>query len=155
MAQDVVQDAFIKAHKNIVRFEGKSSFYTWLYRIVMNLCIDHTRKKARQKQVSTADNEALIDVAGQKGSPLMPKLLGQDPARAIQRKEIREHVDIALQKLSDKHRAVIVMREVEGLSYAEIAETLNCSKGTVMSRLFHARKNMQETLLALMGEKHD
>ncbi len=156
-AKDVVQDAFIKAHRNLSKFEGKSSFYTWLYRIVMNLCIDYIRKRKRKRQVQVEDTEALLDIAAaQTEHAILPSILGQDPSLAIQRKEIRQHVEEALGKLSDKHRAVIVMREVEGLSYHEIADVLECSKGTVMSRLFHARKNMQQTLTLLMKEKkHD
>jgi RNA polymerase sigma-70 factor (ECF subfamily) len=145
-ALDVVQDAFIKAHKYLDKFEGNSSFYTWLYRIVMNLAIDHLRKHRRVKPVEL--DEARLE---EDGGGLAPKmLLGGNPGRALQDKEIRIRIDRALDELSDNHRAVLVMRELEGLSYEEMAQAMSCSKGTIMSRLFHARRNMQKRLIDLL-----
>jgi RNA polymerase sigma-70 factor (ECF subfamily) len=144
-ALDVVQDAFIKAHKYLDKFEGNSSFYTWLYRIVMNLAIDHLRKHRRVKPVEL--DETRME-EGDEG--LQPKMLGANPGRALQDKEIRIRIDRALDELSDNHRAVLIMRELEGMSYEEMAEAMDCSKGTIMSRLFHARKNMQKRLLDLI-----
>ncbi len=152
-ALDVVQDAFIKAHRYLPKFEGTSSFYTWLYRIVMNLAIDHLRKAKRAQQVDF--NDALAHIEGEGGASddsLLPKILGADPGKSLVRKEMREHISIALQSLSENHRAVLVMRELEGLSYEEMAKAMDCSKGTIMSRLFHARKNMQQQLLELMSD---
>jgi RNA polymerase sigma-70 factor (ECF subfamily) len=149
-ALDVVQDAFIKAHKYLDKFEGNSSFYTWLYRIVMNLAIDHLRKHRRVRPVEL--DEAHLDNASEDG--LLPKLLGGNPGRALLDKEIRARIDTALGQLSDNHRAVLVMRELEGLSYEEMAHAMNCSKGTIMSRLFHARKNMQRQLVDLVDGAH-
>jgi RNA polymerase sigma-70 factor (ECF subfamily) len=146
-ALDVVQDAFIKAHKYLDKFEGNSSFYTWLYRIVMNLAIDHLRKHRRIKPVEL--DEAHLDEAGGDDA-LLPKLLGGNPGRALMDKQIRARIDQALGELSDNHRAVLVMRELEGLSYEEMAQAMGCSKGTIMSRLFHARKNMQRQLMDLV-----
>jgi RNA polymerase sigma-70 factor, ECF subfamily len=145
-ALDVVQDAFIKAHKYLDKFEGNSSFYTWLYRIVMNLAIDHLRKHRRVKPVEL--DETRMEEGD--GEGLAPKILGSNPGRALQDKEIRIRIDRALDELSDNHRAVLVMRELEGMSYEEMAEAMDCSKGTIMSRLFHARKNMQKRLLDLI-----
>ncbi|HEU0032422.1 MAG TPA: sigma-70 family RNA polymerase sigma factor [Kofleriaceae bacterium] len=145
-ALDVVQDAFIKAHKYLDKFEGNSSFYTWLYRIVMNLAIDHLRKHRRVKPVEL--DETRVDEGADEG--LLPRILGSNPGRALQDKEIRARIDRALDELSENHRAVLVMRELEGLSYEEMAQAMNCSKGTIMSRLFHARKNMQRRLLDLI-----
>jgi RNA polymerase sigma-70 factor (ECF subfamily) len=151
-ALDVVQEAFIKAHRYLPKFEGTSSFYTWLYRIVMNLAIDHLRKAKRAQQVDFNDAIAHMEGEGRVGEDsLLPKILGADPGKSLVRKEMREHLSIALSSLSDNHRAVLVMRELEGLSYEEMAEAMKCSKGTIMSRLFHARKNMQEQLLGLMS----
>ncbi len=144
-ALDVVQDAFIKAHKYLDKFEGNSSFYTWLYRIVMNLAIDHLRKHRRQKPVEL-DESKLEDG----DDPLLPRILGGNPGRALMDKQIRARIDQALSELSDNHRAVLVMRELEGLSYEEMAQAMECSKGTIMSRLFHARRNMQKRLLDLL-----
>lgn len=145
-ALDVVQDAFIKAHKYLDKFEGNSSFYTWLYRIVMNLAIDHLRKHRRVKPVEL--DETKLDEGGD--DALLPRILGGNPGRALMDKEIRGRIDSALDELSENHRAVLVMRELEGLSYEEMAQAMNCSKGTIMSRLFHARKNMQRRLLDLV-----
>jgi RNA polymerase sigma-70 factor, ECF subfamily len=153
-ALDVVQDAFIKAHKYLDKFEGNSSFYTWLYRIVMNLAIDHLRKHRRQKPVEL-DEQHLEEGAGVGDDALLPKILGSNPGRALLDKEIRARIDQALGELSDNHRSVLVMRELEGLSYEEMAQAMNCSKGTIMSRLFHARKNMQRRLADLVEHKVD
>lgn len=144
-ALDVVQDAFIKAHKYLDKFEGNSSFYTWLYRIVMNLAIDHIRKHRRVRPVEL-DEQRLEDGA----DGLLPALLGGNPGRALMDKEIRQRIDTALGELSENHRSVLVMRELEGLSYEEMAQAMGCSKGTIMSRLFHARKNMQRRLVDLV-----
>ena len=145
-ALDVVQDAFIKAHKYLDKFEGNSSFYTWLYRIVMNLAIDHLRKHRRIKPVEL-DEQKLEDGAD---DSLIPRILGGNPGRALMDKQIRARIDAALGELSENHRAVLVMRELEGLSYEEMAQAMECSKGTIMSRLFHARRNMQKQLLDLL-----
>jgi len=146
-ALDVVQDAFIKAHKYLDKFEGNSSFYTWLYRIVMNLAIDHLRKHRRVKPVEL-DEQHFEQAAGD--DSLLPKILGGNPGRALMDKQIRARIDQALETLSDNHRAVLIMRELEGMSYEEMAQAMGCSKGTIMSRLFHARKNMQRQLLDLV-----
>lgn len=146
-ALDVVQDAFIKAHKYLDKFEGSSSFYTWLYRIVMNLAIDHLRKHRRVKPVELNDQH--LD-EGVGDDALLPTILGANPGRALLDKEIRARIDQALGELSDNHRAVLVMRELEGMSYEEMAQAMGCSKGTIMSRLFHARKNMQKQLVDLV-----
>jgi RNA polymerase sigma-70 factor (ECF subfamily) len=145
-AMDVVQDAFIKAHKYLDKFEGNSSFYTWLYRIVMNLAIDHLRKHRRVKPVEL--DESRIENDGD--DPLLPRILGGNPGRALVDKQIRARIDQALDELSENHRAVLVMRELEGLSYEDMAQAMACSKGTIMSRLFHARRNMQKRLLDLV-----
>jgi RNA polymerase sigma-70 factor (ECF subfamily) len=146
-ALDVVQDAFIKAHNYLDKFEGNSSFYTWLYRIVMNLAIDHMRKHRRVKPVEL-DEQHLDGTVGE--DSLLPKILGGNPGRALMDKEIRARIDQALSELSENHRSVLVMRELEGMSYEEMAQAMNCSKGTIMSRLFHARKNMQKRLVDLV-----
>lgn len=146
-ALDIVQDAFIKAHRYLDKFEGTSSFYTWLYRIVMNLAIDHIRKHRRVKPVEL-DESKLEDGGGD--DALLPRILGANPGRALMDKQIRARIDQALSELSDNHRAVLIMRELEGLSYEEMAAAMECSKGTIMSRLFHARRNMQKRLLDLV-----
>lgn len=149
-AMDVTQDAFVKLHRYLDRFEGNSSFYTWLYRLVKNQSIDYLRRNKRH-QASTFD-ESVVK-AGKGAQTAVRELqlsdllsnLG-DPRAAVQREEVRQAVAKALETLSAKHRAVIVLRELEGLSYAEIAKVESVSKGTVMSRLFHARRKMQAAL---------
>lgn len=155
-ALDVVQEGFIKAHRYLDRFEGASSFYTWLYRIIMNLSIDHLRRQKRARHVDFNDALAHADDDTAFGNDsLLPRILGQNPSKSLVRKEMREQIGEALAGLSDKHRAVLVMRELEGLTYEEMAEVMQCSKGTIMSRLFHARKNMQKRLLEFMGGHKD
>ncbi len=155
-ALDIVQEAFIKAHRYLDKFEGTSSFYTWFYRIVTNLAIDHIRKHKRARHVDFNDAIAHIDGEGAAGEDsLLPRILGQNPGKALARKEVRKQIGQALEALSDNHRIVLVMRELEGLSYQEMAEIMKCSKGTIMSRLFHARRNMQKLLLEYMEGKKD
>lgn len=141
-ALDVVQEAFIKVHRYLPNFEGQSSFYTWLYRIVANLCIDHMRRSSRKKDVEFDDR---FEHEGRSDAPAVVLPLA-DPAAALKNKEIMAAVEQSLTELSEKHRAVIVMRELQGLSYSDMAKAMNCSKGTIMSRLFHARRNMQKLL---------
>jgi RNA polymerase sigma-70 factor (ECF subfamily) len=141
-AMDVVQDAFIKVHKHIGSFQGASSFYTWLYRIVMNLGIDHVRKT--RKVVEWGDDVPLDQTAGD--GTLLPKVEHVNPAQSVIRRELSDKIRQALDTLPEYHRAVILLREVEGMSYEEIAEVLNVPKGTIMSRLFHARRKMQDQL---------
>jgi RNA polymerase sigma-70 factor (ECF subfamily) len=154
-ALDVVQDAFIKAHRHIGKFEGNSSFYTWLYRIVMNLAIDHIRRSKRGRNVEFNDAVGHVESDSIGEETLLPRVLDENPGKSLVRKEMREHIGTALAELSDNHRAVLVMRELEGLSYEEMAQAMACSKGTIMSRLFHARRNMQKRLLELMGGEKD
>jgi len=148
-ALDVVQESFIKVHRYLGNFEGNSSFYTWLYRIVTNLCIDHIRKNKRHRELEFDDG---LRHDGEDGavSALPLSSLG-DPAQVLQRREILDAVQDGLQYLSDKHRAVIIMRELQGMSYEEMAQAMKCSKGTIMSRLFHARRNMQKLLTERLG----
>lgn len=143
-ALDVLQEAFIKVHRYLPNFEGQSSFYTWLYRIVANLCIDHLRRSGRKRDVEFDDR--LRHEESETTPALAPIAALGDPSAAVKNKEILSAVQDSLGKLSDKHRAVIVMRELQGLSYADMAKAMNCSKGTIMSRLFHARRNMQKLL---------
>jgi RNA polymerase sigma-70 factor (ECF subfamily) len=144
-AMDVVQDAFIKVHHHIETFQGSSSFYTWLYRIVMNLSIDHIRRVSRKKGVDYDDTIANEGHAAGDGS-LLPSVSDSNPAKTVLRNELSEAIRNALDTLPEFHRQVILLREVEGLSYEEMAEVLDVPKGTIMSRLFHARRKMQEQL---------
>jgi RNA polymerase sigma-70 factor (ECF subfamily) len=114
-ALDVVQDSFIKVHRYIAKFEGNSSFYTWLYRIVANLCIDHLRRARRQRDV--AFDDGLRHEVEDGGANLGGLAQFGDPGELLRRKEIMAAVEDSLQFLSEKHRGVIVMRELLVLSY--------------------------------------
>lgn len=145
-ALDIVQEAFIKVHKHIHNFQGSSSFYTWLYRIVMNLSIDHIRRSKKARELDY-DDRIGRDGAGAVGAEaLTPKVGAPNPGKAVLRRELAVAIQEALDQLPEYHRAVIVLREIEGLSYEEMSEVLEVPKGTIMSRLFHARKKMQGLL---------
>ena len=136
-AWDLTQQGFVRAWQSIHRFEGRSSFYTWLYSLTVNLTIYSLRRKGRREELEL--NDAI--------SSSLPS-----PAVNYQRTEIREQVNAALAKLSPEHRAVVVLKELEDLQYHEIAEVLNLSMGTVMSRLFYARKKLQSMLRPIYNQ---
>ena len=132
-ARDACQEAFLRAFRGLDRFDGQSQFSTWLHRIVVNICIDRLRSRS-------TGAVALDEVE--------PLLAGDDdPLRTVEGMQLGGRIGAALAQLSTSHRTTLVLREVQGLSYQEIAETMRCSIGTVMSRLFHARKKMQALLL--------
>lgn len=145
-ALDVVQDAFAKAYQNLERFKGDSSFYTWLYRITVNLCIDHQRREGRLVRVpiDAPDDETSA------GPVVSDDSAASDPVRGAQDAELRDRLERAMAELTPEHRAVILLREVEGLSYDEISQALDCPKGTVMSRLHYARRQLQAKLRELL-----
>jgi RNA polymerase sigma-70 factor (ECF subfamily) len=136
-AWDLAQEGFLKAWRSIHRFEARSSFYTWLYSITMNLTIDSLRRKGRRQEVELDD--------------AIPSFL-PGPRLNCERAEIREQVNAALAQLSPEHRAVVVLKELEDMQYREIAEVLNVSMGTVMSRLFYGRKKLQSILKPLYNQ---
>ena len=142
-AWDLAQDSFVKAWRSINRFRGHSSFYTWIYRIVMNVTIDWLRKKQVKGGSEFDDAIQLKEV--DPASKTVPKENAL-PYETMERSEIRAQIDNAIAQLSPEHRAVILMKEIEEMQYHEIAETLGCSIGTVMSRLFYARKKLQNLL---------
>jgi RNA polymerase sigma-70 factor (ECF subfamily) len=143
-AWDLAQDSFVKAWKSLPRFRGKSSFYTWVYRIVMNVTIDWLRKK----QVKGAGLEFDDAIQLREVDPATKTLPRAEalPHERMERDEVRARIDQAIAQLSPEHRAVILMKETEDMQYHEIAEALGCSIGTVMSRLFYARKRLQNSL---------
>jgi len=143
-ARDVVQDGFLKAYKKLDTFKGQSTFYTWLYRIVMNLSIDLSRKKYRKSEILKGDNYSL-DLAVN-NLDTGTKLGIKNPEQEVERQELGNKIKIALANLSPAHREVIILREIDGLSYAEMAKVIQCTEGTIMSRLHHARKKLQEEL---------
>lgn len=146
-ARDAVQDAFLKAYVNLGRFEGRSSFYTWLYRLVMNLCLDAKRRDHSARVVETpepADLERLVGSEGRPAGELAFRAHEEGPESALDRGELRAGLARAIEELPDAARETLILREVEGLSYADIAATLGIPKGTVMSRLHYARRRVQD-----------
>lgn len=136
-ALEVAQETFLRVYKKIKGFRGGSSFYTWIYRIAVNLSIDFQR---HQKRSPLEFRESLDDVMERQEES------GHDPFFNLQKKEIGKHLLAAINELTPDHRAIIVMRAVEGLSYKDISRILGCSEGTVMSRLHYARKKLQGKL---------
>lgn len=142
-AWDLAQEAFIKAWRALPRFKMDSAFYTWLYRIAHNVTYDWLRKKRIQGDGEFDDERTEHRVAA--GAETAPQGAAA-PDEALRNAELGRHIRAAMGQLSEDHRQVIVMREIEGLSYEEIAAAVPCSLGTVMSRLFYARKKLQELL---------
>lgn len=141
-ALELTQETFVKAYENLRRFKGESSFYTWLYRIVVNLAIDYRRRDRRQSVTSLSERSPI-------GTELQDSLAddeGKNPYERARAHEIGERVSQAIDELTPDHKAVILLREVEGLSYEDISRVMQCSKGTVMSRLHYARKKLQSKL---------
>lgn len=143
-AQDVVQDAFMKVYTRLSEFRAASGFYTWLYRIVVNLSIDRLRRLRRERRVDLSDEEGREAMA--QGQELWPGVETSNPHQNLSRRQLRGRLSKAFSSLPEIHQSVLMLREVEGQSYEEIADTLGIKKGTVMSRLFHARKAMQQQL---------
>lgn len=154
-AQDLVQETFVKAFRNLDGFEGQASFYTWTYRIARNVCIDYLRKAKRTRAVDYDDTIGRDEDEADDAGMLLPSRLGVNPAKVAGRRELLEKIEEALQSLSPAHREAILLREIEGLSYQEMADALEISIGTVMSRLHHARKNMQRVLAEYVGEDRE
>jgi RNA polymerase sigma-70 factor (ECF subfamily) len=149
LAWDVAQEAFVRVHRHLPEFKGDSTFSTWIYRIASHLAIDAVRKERRSQK---DDVEDLHDVdLGDAGEGILSSALGQDPAENLLRRELAGRMEAALAELPVIHREILVLREVEGLSYEELAARLGIQKGTVMSRLFHARKKMQAALADYAG----
>ena len=144
-ARELVQDAFLRVYKGLENFQGGSSFFTWLYRIITNLSIDLIRKPGRQL-VDIDESRFESDESTEAEFPLLSRVDGSDPADVVRRREIAARLQVALDALPPYHRGVIVMREIEGLSYEEMAQAMGVSKGTIMSRLFHARQKLQKAL---------
>ena len=148
-AWDVAQEAFVRVHGHLAEFKGESSFSTWVMRIASHLSIDSLRRerKSRRDQLEDVGEAALAEG----GEGIMATPLGLDPGANLLRRELAGRMQAALDELPEIHRTILVLREVEGLSYEDLAERLGIQKGTVMSRLFHARKKMQAALSEYAG----
>jgi len=136
-AVELAQETFVRAYQNLSKFEERSSFSTWLYRIAVNLAIDWRRREMRHVTLRGEEAETELE--------RIPSVTG-DAFQETARGEVGEKIRRALDELTDEQRTVILLREVEGLSYEEIAEVLHCPRGTVMSRLFYARNRLRELL---------
>lgn len=140
-ALEVTQDVFLRVYTGLSKFKTHSKFFTWLYRVTVNRAIDLTRSR---RSHGTVEVDAQILEAGAK--PAAGRSVGTDPSDIAQERELEEKVAEAAERLSEKHRTVFLLHTVENLSYREIAEVMGSSMGTVMSRLFYARKRLQEIL---------
>lgn len=145
-AIEIAQETFIKAFENLHRFKGESSFYTWLYRIVVNRAIDFQRRERRHPTVGLDDHGGGANAGDLYEDGIKEERVTDDPYQQAQAHEIGNRVTEAINELTPDHKAVILLREVEGLSYDEISRVMQCSKGTVMSRLHYARKKLQKRL---------
>jgi len=147
-ALDVSQEAWVKGWQRLKQFQGESSFVTWMTRIVINLCLDQLRKQKRQKAESI---EQLAEDAG--GVERQMPVVTTNPTEGLERRELRARIDRALNQLSYEHRTVLILHEFEELEYKEIAKRMQCSIGTVMSRLFYARRRMANLLASFKRDE--
>jgi RNA polymerase sigma-70 factor (ECF subfamily) len=142
-ARDLTQDAFVKAYRNLHTFREDARFYTWIYRIAMNLAIDFVRRRGKGPVAGFEEDVAVRDADG----GLSEVHHGDNPRRALERKRLYAAIMSALDRLPEDQKQVVLLRELEGLSYKEIASILDIAEGTVMSRLFYARKKLQALLV--------
>ncbi|MFN0062885.1 MAG: RNA polymerase sigma factor [Myxococcaceae bacterium] len=149
-ALDISQEAFVKVFKYLRHFKGDSSFYTWLYRITSNLCIDSMRRRQAAGGDAEAFDETTQSEYANAAVGVLGTRLGTNPQKSVLRRELAEKIEEALAQVPEKHRAILLLRELEGMSYEDLAETLKIPKGTVMSRLFHARAKLQKILSEYM-----
>lgn len=146
-AKDAAQEAFVRAFKALKNFEGKSGFYTWLYRIATNVCLNAAQKEKRRIDRTSLDGlQEKTDISAE-------RFFGTDePENDMERLDLRQQIDKVLTHLSPDHRAVVVLKDIEDLSQEEIADTLGISLGTVKSRLSRARAHLRDLLLPLYTE---
>ena len=144
-ALDVAQETLLKAFRKIDGFKRESSLYTWLYRILINLCKDRLRYRKRKKEI-------YIEDLGEEGAVFEFPDSGPSPRRLAEKRERERCVQDAIATLPEKQRQALILRESGGLSYKEIARILGCQEGTVMSRLFHARKMLALKLESITGD---
>lgn len=146
-ALDLSQDAWVKGWQRLRQFQGDSSFATWMTRIVINLCLDQLRKLKRKRAESL---EAMEEDAG--GIERHMEVVMPNPTAGLELTEMRQRIDKALGQLTHEHRTVLILHEFEQMEYKDIAKQMDCSIGTVMSRLFYARRRMASLLVGLKRE---
>jgi len=147
-AVDLSQEAWVKGWQRLQQFQGEASFVTWMTRVVINLCLDALRK---QKRLKTESIEHLDDESG--GVERQMPTVVVNPTEGLERKELRQRIDHAMSQLSQAHRTVLVLHEFEGLEYKEVAKRMDCSIGTIMSRLFYARRRLAALLMDVRQER--
>lgn len=146
-ATDLSQEAWVKGWQRLVQFQGDSSFATWITRIVINLCLDELRKQKRHR---TESIEEMDEETG--GVERQMPVVTTNPTERLERGELRQRIDRALDQMSHEHRTVLVLHEFEEMEYKEIAKAMGCSIGTVMSRLFYARRKLAALLADLKSQ---
>lgn len=150
-AMDVVQEAFVKVHRSLESFKADATFYTWLYRITVNVCIDVIRRRGGSRSDTVEFDEHIAHDLTEANLGGVSSQLGNNPEKAVLQRELGEKIQAALEQIPEKHRAILLLRELDGLSYEELAQVLEIPKGTVMSRLFHARAKVQKLLSESLG----
>lgn len=143
-ALDIAQEAFARAYNGLPGFKGKSSFYTWLYRIVINLALDLLRERGPQGEMPVEGQESIFQTV----SPV------PDPGQIMEARELSSQIQKALAELPLPQRTVVILKDLEGLSYQDIARSVGCSLGTVMSRLHYGRKRLRELLEPFLEGGH-
>jgi RNA polymerase sigma-70 factor (ECF subfamily) len=141
-ANDLAQESFIKAYQALSSFKGGSSFYTWIYRIAVNKTINFLKQRKNRTHMSLND----LDFNAEHDPDLMALISEKTPQRDAGLNELQEKLNAALLKLSEPHRIVVVLHDVQGQSHEEIAKVMDCNVGTVRSRLFYARQQLQSEL---------
>jgi len=141
-ANDLAQDSFIKAFQALKSFKGGSSFYTWLYRIAVNKTINFLKQRKNRMHMSLND----LDFNTENNPDLVALISEKTPRRDAGLKELQEKLNAAMLKLSEPHRIVVVLHDVQGMSHEEVAQVMDCNIGTVRSRLFYARQQLQSLL---------
>ena len=141
-AHDLTQETFIKAYRALKSFKGDSSFYTWAYRIAVNKTINFLKQRKNRGQMSLDD----LDFQAEHDPDLVALISEKTPRRDLNLKELQEKLNVAMQKLSEPHRLVVTLHDIQGLSHDEIGKIMECNVGTVRSRLFYARQQLQAYL---------
>jgi RNA polymerase sigma-70 factor (ECF subfamily) len=138
-ANDLTQETFIKGYRALKGFKGDSSFYTWIYRIAVNKTINFLKQRKNRTQMSLND----VDYNIEHNKDLVALISERTPRRDLNLAELQEKLNAAMQKLSEHHRMVVTLHDIQGLSHEEIGKIMNCNVGTVRSRLFYARQQLQ------------
>lgn len=141
-ANDLAQETFIKAWQALKSFKGDSSFFTWIYRIAVNKTINHLKQRKRRNHISLND----LDLNAEHDPDLVALISDKTPRREVNLAELQEKLNAAMQRLSETHRLVVTLHDIQGLSHEEISKIMHCNVGTVRSRLFYARQQLQAHL---------